>query len=393
MKRTVILAVALIGFCLAPLVTVAQSGDDDLRTQFEVVIDGLNDNSFRGFHAAVDDNAFVGRIFGQRVIADDAKQAFAGSFPQTLEQMFQAAFPQARTQEEAGGEIIGTIVAFSDDGTSARALVRFDANGFRYTWHSYDLARGRGGRIQIVDWYDFYQGEWFSRLAADALVRTLPGPASVASVMETPNPSEGQLFQVGELFKAARDGNAQRYVQIFDGLEETLRQEPFVVQLNFQYWRMIRDPGRLMAAASGLAATFPEDPRHSLSLAEFYIQARRFREAIAELDRLENALGIDDGVVRSLKATAEMALGDFGQAQETALAATQAEPTLELAWWTLLRTRTAAENYTGATEALGELEDRFGHLLIPQKLRRDRFLKVLIDKQAYQEWRAARDAA
>jgi hypothetical protein len=389
----VILAAALVGLCLAPLAAVAQSGDDDLRTQFETVIDGLNGNSFRNFHAAVDDNAFVGRIFGQRVIADDAKQAFAGSFAQTLEQMFQATFPQARTQEEAGGEILGTIVAFADDGASARALVRFDAKGFRYTWHSYDLARGRGGRVQIVDWYDFYQGDWFSRLAADSLVRTLPGPASVASVLDMPNPGEGQLFQVGELFKAARDGDPQRYVQIFDGLEETLREEPFVVQLNFQYWRMIRDPGRLMAAAGALAATFPEDPRHSLSLAEFYIQARRFNEAIEELDRLENALGVDDGVVRSLKATAEMALGDFEQAQETALGATQAEPALELAWWTLLRTRTAAENYTGATEAMSELEDRFGHLLIPQKLRRDRFLKVLIDKDEYQTWRAARDAA
>ena len=39
-----------------------------------------------------------------------------------------------------------------------------------------------------------------------------------------------------------------------------------------------------------------------------------------------------------------------------------------------------------------ELEDRFGHLLIPQKLRRDRFLKALINQQEYKDWRAARDA-
>ena len=39
-----------------------------------------------------------------------------------------------------------------------------------------------------------------------------------------------------------------------------------------------------------------------------------------------------------------------------------------------------------------QLEDRFGHLLIPQKLRRDRFLKALIDQQEYRDWRAQRDA-
>jgi hypothetical protein len=388
----VILAAALTGLCLVPAAADAQTGDD-LRAQFQAVIDDLNDNTFRGFHAAIDDNEFVGRAFGTRVIADDAKRAFAAAFPQTLEQMFQSAFPQALTQEEAGGEIIGTVVAFNDEGATASAIVRFDAKGFRYTWHSYDLIRGRGGRVQIVDWYDHYQGSWFSQIIGDTLVRALPSAGPVASVLDLPNPSEGQLFQVGELFKAVRDGNPQRYVQILDGLEKTLREEPFIVHLNFQYWRMIRDPGRLMAAAGELSAAFPGDSRYSLSLAEFYIQARRFDEAIAELDRFEAALGIDDGVVRSLRATAFMALGQFDEAQASAEAAIEAEPTLELGWWTLLRTRTAAENYAGATEVLSELEDRFGHLLVPQKLRRDRFLKVLIDKEEYKEWRAARDAA
>ena len=42
---------------------------------------------------------------------------------------------------------------------------------------------------------------------------------------------------------------------------------------------------------------------------------------------------------------------------------------------------------------MSALEDRCGHRLIPQKLRRDRFLRVLIDKQEYKDWRAARDAA
>ena len=44
-------------------------------------------------------------------------------------------------------------------------------------------------------------------------------------------------------------------------------------------------------------------------------------------------------------------------------------------------------------EALTVLEYRFGYLLIPQKLRRARFLTVLIDQEAYQAWREQRDAA
>jgi hypothetical protein len=365
-----------------PAASAQETGD--LRSQFQAVIDDLNANSWSGFHDAVDEDAFLGRVFGYYVLENEPKQFFASNFRQQFQNSFLGAFPLARTQDEASAEIIGTLVAFQEDRGQARAIVRYAGEGFRYSYHSYDLILGRGGKVQIVDWWDYYQGKWFSQHVADSLVRILPTRQAVAGLLEMPNPGEGRLFQVGELLKTLRDGNLGRYFEIYDGLEEALRQEPFIVMLNF---------GRLLAAAAQLAETFPGDARFSLPLAEFYIQARRFEDAIVELDRFEDALGIDDGVVRVLKATAEMALGDFENAQADALSATEAEPELELAWWTLLRTRTAAENYEGATEALSVLEDRFGHLLIPQKLRRDRFLRVLIDQQEYKDWRAARDAA
>jgi hypothetical protein len=392
-NRILIAVVVLFAAAVLPQSALAQSGSQGLRGQFEAVIDGLNDNSFIPFHEAVDDEKFVARVLGTRVIDDDARQAFARGFANMLESMFRDSFPTSRSEEEAAGEILGTVVYFTEDGAEARAIVRFEGEGFRYSWHAYDLARGRGGRVQIVDWFDYYQGGWFSEMVGDTLVRSLPGPAPVASVLDLPSPTEGQLFQVGELFKAVRDGNPRRYVQIYDGLEAALREQPHIVRLNFLYWRKLRDPSRLRAAAEQLASTFPQDAAYSLSLAEFYVQARRFDDAIVRFEQFEQALGFEDGVVRSLEATAAMALGQFEQAQEFALAATQAEPDLELAWWTLLRTRTAAENYAGATEALTALEERFGHLLIPQKLQRDRFLKVLIDQQEYKDWRAARDQA
>ncbi len=391
MNRLVVLIAAFVALALPHAATAQEAGD--LRSQFQAIVDDLNANSWSKFNDAVDENAFRGRVFGYYVLENEPKQFFASGFQEQFQNSFMGAFPLARTQNEASGEIIGTLVAFQEDQGQARAIVRYVGEGFRYSYHSYDLIRGRGGKVQIVDWWDYYQGKWFSQYIADALVRIMPTGQTVAGLLEMPNPGEGRLFQVGELLKTLRDGNLGRYFEIYDGLEEALRQEPFIVVLNFEWCRIVRDPGRLMAAAAQLAETFPGDARFSLPLAEFYIQARRFEDAVVELDRFEAALGFEDGVARLLKATAEMALGDFENAQADALSATEAEPDLELAWWTLLRTRTAAENYEAATEALNVLEDRFGHLLIPQKLRRDRFLRVLIDQQEYKDWRAARDAA
>lgn len=391
-NRFLTLAAALV-LCTMPVDVQAQSGDDSLRAQFEAIVDGLNDNSFRLFQEALDQNAYTARVFGTGLITDEVKTAFTANFWPEIESGFVAAFPRPQTQGQAGSEITGAIIAFTEESGEARAIVRYVSAGYRYSYHAYDLQRGRGGRVQIIDWFDYYQSEWFSKLLGDGLLRVTPGQSSVASVLEIPRPTNAQLFQVGELMKSVRDRNAKRYFQIYEGLDDTVLEDPYVVEMNYHFCRMLRDPVRLGAAVSSLLASFPGDPRFSLGLSEHYVQWRRFEEAIVELERLADGLGQTDGVIESLKATAAMALGEFERAQAFALEATRVEEGLELAWWTLLRTRTAAEDYAGATEAMTQLEDRFGHLLIPQKLQRDRFLKVLIKQQEYKDWRAARDQA
>jgi hypothetical protein len=378
---------------VAPARSVAQDAPDgQFRAQFQAIVDDLNDNSFTAFLDAIDEQAFLNRVLGTRVVEQEAAEAFAGSFADGIQSMFTGSFPRPRSQAEVG-DIIGTLISFDVRDGQARAVVRYESKGYRYSYHAYDLVRGRNGRVRIVDWFDYYQGSWFSEEVGDTLVRSMPGKAPVAAVLELGKPTEAQLFQVGELLKAVRDQNPQRYFQIYDGLEEVLRGEPFVVLLNYGYSRYLGDPRRLEAAVADVTARLPGDARTSLSLADYYIARRRFEDAIGALETFEKALGKGDGASGSLKATAAMALGEFERAEAFAENATDAEPALELAWWTLLRTRTAGEDYEGATEALTVLEDRFGYLLIPQKLRRDRFLKVLIDQEAYQDWRAQRDAA
>lgn len=391
---TRLLALIASALVLAATLTpaVAQSADEGLREQLDEIVEALNDNTFSEFQDAINERALINRIFGTRVIDPDVKEAFADGFESSLQEIFVSSFPRGRTPAEQGGEIIGTVIAFQFDNGQGRAIVRYAGSGYRFSYHSYELTQTRSGKLVIVDWFDYYNASWFSEDAGNALLRAMPGQASVKALMTMPNPSQGQLFQMGELLKAVRDQNPQRYFQIYDGLEEALRQEPYFVALNFHYIRTLGDAGRLNQAVEALVAAFPGDPLYSLSLVEFYISRGLYEEAITELDRFEEALGMKDGVSEAFKATSAMALGDFERAQAFAVTASEVEPGLELSWWTLLRARTAAGDYAGATVALTELEDRFGHLLIPQKLRRDRFLKVLIDQQEYKDWRAGRDA-
>ena len=71
--------------------------------------------------------AFLNRILGTRVIDRDARQYMATDFDAKIEASFVDAFPRPRTEDEALGEIIGTVVSFEESGGRARALVRTTA--------------------------------------------------------------------------------------------------------------------------------------------------------------------------------------------------------------------------------------------------------------------------
>ena len=98
------------------------------------------------------------------------------------------------------------------------------------------------------------------------------------------------------------------------------------------------------------------------------------------------------GWVAVLSALA-LATGKAEDAEKFAVAATIDEPALELGWWSLLRARSAANDYDGALDALTYLEDHFSHRLDEAKLRRDKFRAFtnLVASQEFKDWRAGRD--
>ena len=387
MNRVLALAMIALVLSTAPQMTAAQLNEDIARTNFEAVIDDLNNNQFKSFSEAIDKDALLGRVVGAYLIEPEIRDQLGDMFDEWVQELFLGSFPPS------SGEIIGTVVAYESFGDSARALVRYESSGYRFSYHAYELTVASNGRIGIVDWTDYYHGGLFSEAAGESFVRTLPTQQATQQLLENKNVDEGRLFQVSELLKAVRDNSHPRFFRIYDEMDEGLRNERVVVRLNLQMASTWNDRARRGRAVESVVANFPDDPLFSQPLIEFDISMNLFERAITELGTLQQGLGVVDGATESLKATAAMALGATERAEEYALSATQAEPDLELAWWSLLRVRTAAGDYAGATEAMTQLEDRFGYLLIPQKLRRDRFLKALIEQQEYKDWRAARDEA
>ncbi len=370
---------------LALLAPAVAADADEMQKEFNAVIQGLNRNSFDRFNRAIDRSDMTERIYSRRVIEPAVKSAFGKEFTTSIQQMFTSSFPSSKK------EILGTVLDFRFENDQGRAVVRYEASGYRFIYHAYELRADDGGRLRIVDWIDYYQGGRFSDEAGAALVMALPSKAATRNMLADKTLDDGQVFQAGELFKAARDGEAERFFQIHDDLDDTLREEEVVVRLSWQVALGERDGERVEAAAQRIEQAFPGDALHAMRLVEHYVASQQFDKAIAALETLQQELGVRDGATESLKTSAAIALGNLEDAERFAVQATQSEPTLELAWWSLLRARTEAGNYGGATEAMARLEDDFGETMSPGQLRKDRYLRVLADQQEYLDWRASRE--
>ena len=355
------------------------------RLQFESIMQGLNDNSFARFNSATNEKVLTTRIFGGRMVGTDIKRAFTQDFDGSIERMFAASFPESKS------DILATIVDFQMRGNEGSAIVRYEASGYRYSYHVYEFELDAKGRIAIADWIDYYQGDRFSAEAGLALVMAMPSKPATRNLLDNKTISDRDAFQVGELFKAVRDQNGSRFFQIYDDLDEKLQREKVIARLNLQVALQARDKARTESALQNLLQVFPDDALQSLRLVEIYIPMRRYQDAIDALVLLEEDLRVTDGALGSLKAMAALADGNAADAETFAKQATEAEPTLEVAWWSLLRARTAAEDYAGAAEAMTRLDDDFGLTLDAQKLSRDRFLKVLVDRPEFLAWRSSRD--
>ena len=358
---------------------------DEMRKDFNTVIQSLNRNSFDKFDRAIDRTDMMARVYAGQVVEPAVKTAFAQEFTTSIQQMFTSSFPSSKK------DILGTVLDFQFEGDEGRAVVRYGASGYRFIYHVYELRADESGKLRMIDWLDYYQGGRFSDEAGAALVMALPSKAATRNMLADPSLDEGHVFQAGELFKAARDNESERFFQIYDELDETLLAEKVVIRLNWQMALKMRDGTRVEAAARLIEQAFPGDALQSMRLVEYYISSGQFEKAIAAIEVLQQDLGVSDGATESLKTSAAIALGNLEDAERFAIQATQSEPTLELGWWSLLRARAAAEDYAGATEAMAHLEDDFGESMTPAQLQKDPYLRILADKQEYLDWRAARD--
>ena len=351
------------------------------RSGMEAIVGELNAGSFRGFLAAIDKADMLERIFALRLIDPKVKKSFSESYEYSLESIIKSGFDVPDSGMRA------TLLGVESRNDRGRAVVRFDEDNFTFRYHEYDLRLNKAGKVVIVDWIDFLSSDRFTDSVGLYLVSGAPSQPAMRKLVDIPNPTDREMFQFAELLKAARDVSLDRYLKIRDDMSERFRKQRVVVVTTAQLARTVRQRRKMIAAVEILANTYPDEPRYSLMLLDYYFPSRKYEEAMQALQRLSKRLGVDDAAMDARFSATALVLGNTADALAYAEKATEREPGLELGWWSSLQVRAEMSDFAGATEVLKTLQDDFGYDMSPEFLQRDRSYAQLLASGDYKRWR------
>lgn len=361
-----------------------QARQEAFRLGMQEIVAGLNEGSTDRFVAAIDRDDMLERIFGLRLIEQRVKRDFTDKLEYSYRGLIDSAFAASKDGMKA------TLLGVESRGDRGRAVVRFDLPDFQFGYHEYELRLDGGKRLVVVDWTDFLRGEKFSDGVGMTLVMAAPTKPAVRKLIDFQNVRESDLFQFTELLKAARDRQAERYLDIINSLDENLQRQRVVVLTSVQLMQEIRNRRLQRTALAHMAKHYPDEPLYTLMLLDFYFPTRQYQQALGSLQGLSARLDVDDAAMEARLSAAELVLGHTAEATAHADRALELEDGLELAWWSALRARAAGQDYAAAVTAIQQLEARFGHDLGPEALGRDPGLAALVRSDAYQAWLAAR---
>ena len=326
------------------------------------------------------------RVLSAGQIEADAAQVFDGNFWQFVEAEFTANLPPPGSKSRA------KLVDFAFKDGKGKAAIRFTKPNFEYVFQVFDLQHDGRGRLRVIDWFDSGSGQMVSAEIAEELMILMPTKAATRKTLSIQNPTDLELFQVTEIYKASRDRQPPRFFDIYDQFSDPLQREPFIAKYAVFMAFLMKDSDRLARALEIFVDVYSDKPGFALSVSDFYVAIGAYEQSYELLKTFHQNFAVKEGAVPAKLSALALAIGKPEDAEMFAVEATEDEPSLELGWWSMLRARSSAENYAGAIEALTQLEDNFGQRLDEAKLRRDKFrgFANLVVTDEYKTWRANR---
>jgi tetratricopeptide (TPR) repeat protein len=214
--------------------------------------------------------------------------------------------------------------------------------------------------VAIIDAFAASSGEWTSqairRLALPAIVEE--NRSVIAKVL---SPQEVDILKwAPKLTKATELMQAQEWERALNMLEtfpDSLRQQSTLFALRIQCAQKFNQESYLKVLAEW-EKTRPEDPALNLLAIDGYFIRKEYEKAHRAIDRLDKSIG-GDPYLRLLHSYFYSHAKDLPSAEEHAIAACQAEPSLFAAWDQRMSTQLIQKKWPALASTLITLDQLF----------------------------------
>ena len=378
---------AAIVMCLLPALPLHAAEDDaKARGQFKTILEAFNTRSFEKLEPAFDKTDLINRVVAVRPVSGQLRDAFSAQFQSIVDVGFRFSLHNLNSDDS------GEVVDFDLENGIGRGVIRVRLPRHEYAYLVFDLRHDRRGRLKIVDWFDSRRGQTLTTSINELLVSMQPTKAETRVLLGIPNPTDLQLFQATELLKAARDSQEPRFLEIYDGFTDEIKRHPLIAKFAMRFAARGNDPDRFVNTLKVFVDVYAGDQNFAAVTSDYYLQVQALDKAFDALKVFHENFDVQEGAIPARLSALALAIRRPEEAEKYAVEATTDEPTLELAWWSLLRARAGAGDFEGSVAALSYLEDHFGHRLDAAKLKRDPYKAFdgLAASQAFLDWRAGR---
>lgn len=384
--KSVNVAAIFFAFAFLGSPAAAAENDDEAFGQFQEILQAIDGEVFEPIQKAIDRTDMRNRVISAEQIEADALQVFDQTFWEWMEGGFQYHLLPPGTMVQV------KLVDFAFKDGTGKAAIRYSRPNFEFAYKVFDLRHDGRGRLKLVDWFDTDNGQVTSAQIAERLLIQIPTKEAARKAVPVQNPTDLQLFQVVEIFKAAREGAPARFFDIYDDLSDDLKRESTIAKSAAFMAFLLQDTDRLVSALDIFLDVYSGQTDYLLKISDFYLAIGAYEESYLSLKTFQQNFPVNEGALPAKLSALALAIGKPEEAAEFAVEATTDEPSLELGWWSLLRARSSAGDYAGSIPALAQLEDNFGQRLDESKLRRDKFRGFigLVTSDEYKEWRASR---
>ncbi len=233
----------------------AAEDDANAREQFLEVLNAINNNSFEQIKDSIDKADLTNRVINIRPLEEDTRIWFNANFWEVIEPKFRGLMPEQNEMKKM------ELVDFRFENRKGSAVLRYRRPNYSYFYQRIELRQNSRSQLKIVDVQRFNLRQSLVGEVGEYLVTRMPSRMATRNLLTKQDPTDEDVFQFTELLKAYRDRETDRFFQIYDQMDASLKGDLLLAKFAVLTAYYGKDEKRMIGIFPEFFDMFKDDPK------------------------------------------------------------------------------------------------------------------------------------